>query len=216
MITSTATAVEVSGNKKLGRVSATYASQESCPSACPLRGSGCYAESGRMGISTGQLNRAEDARPVEVVEAEAIDKLTGRMPLRLHVVGDCATDEAARTVSAAVDRYSERGGGNAWTYTHAWRSVERVSWGSVAVRASVENVEDIKAARERGYPAAIVVEEHASDKRYFIGDEPVIPCPEQTRGRTCDSCRICWSGNATVAFAIHGARKGAASKAIKK
>jgi hypothetical protein len=215
VINATATAVEVSGNKKIGRVSATYASQGSCPNDCALRGAGCYAESGRMGIITGQLNLAEDTRPIADVEAEAIDKLTGRMPLRLHVVGDCATDDAARTVRAAVDRYTKRGGGKAWTYTHAWREVERVSWGSVSVRASVERVEDIKVARERGYPAAIVVDRHESDKRYTIGGEDVVPCPEQTRGKTCEECRLCWGGNVTVAFAIHGARKNAAREAIK-
>ena len=43
-------AVEVSGNRKLGPVSATYVSQRSCPRDCPFLGRGCYAEWGHTGV----------------------------------------------------------------------------------------------------------------------------------------------------------------------
>lgn len=35
-----AIAVEISDNTKLGKISMTATSQESCPSSCPLRGQG--------------------------------------------------------------------------------------------------------------------------------------------------------------------------------
>jgi hypothetical protein len=64
------------------------------------------------------LNRAAQAVEhdlVDVVRAQAaeIDRLEvvpGR-PLRLHTLGDCASDEAARIVAAAAARYRARGGG---------------------------------------------------------------------------------------------------------
>ncbi len=40
-----------------------------------------------------------------------------------------------------------------------------------------------------------------------------IPCPEQTRGKTCAECRLCWDTEslracgAGIAFAVHGASK---------
>src|SRR5262249_36720289 len=40
-----AVAVETTDNAKLGKVSATYASQATCPRSCPWFGAGCYAES---------------------------------------------------------------------------------------------------------------------------------------------------------------------------
>ncbi len=43
-MTTAAIAVETSENAKTGAVIATYVSQDSCPSSCPLRGAGCYAE----------------------------------------------------------------------------------------------------------------------------------------------------------------------------
>jgi hypothetical protein len=148
-------------------------------------------------------------------EADAIDSLSGTRPLRLHVVGDCPTDDAARIVSDAAERYTARGGGRAWTYTHAWRDVVRASWQSVSVRASCETADDVRAAHARGYDAAIVVDSHKSDRAYDVDGIRVVPCPEQTRGRSCADCGLCMRPGTTIAFAVHGARKAAATAAIK-
>src|SRR5262245_51876429 len=84
-----AVAVETSDNRKLGPVSATYASQASCPRSCPWFGSGCYAETGHVGHTTRRLNRSAVRGPLAVARAEAraIDRLTADRLLRLHVVG---------------------------------------------------------------------------------------------------------------------------------
>jgi len=46
-----------STNAKLGLAAATYLPLSTCPAACPLRGSGCYAESGHVGFVTRRLER---------------------------------------------------------------------------------------------------------------------------------------------------------------
>jgi hypothetical protein len=80
-------------------------------------------------------------------EAAAIDGLTGDRLLRLHVVGDARTNAAARVLPEAARRYALRGdsprrGRKVWTYTNAWRTVGRESWGdAVSVLASVETPE---------------------------------------------------------------------------
>lgn len=223
-----ALAVPLSQNAKLGDVAATYAAQASCPTDCPfLDGGGCYAESGQLGkFVTAPLNeaaRGAEALAIATQEAEKIDALrvvAGR-PLRLHVVGDCASDEAARIVAASAERYMERGGGSAFTYTHSWREVERASWGSVSVLASCESPVDVEVARARGYAPSIVVEEFASWKLYVASEEArvaqsrapdfesggpgssdparasspvaILPCPAQTHeGVSCSSCGLCF------------------------
>src|SRR5207248_895946 len=97
-----------STNAKLGAVSATYASQASCPPSCPWFKQGCYAESGPTGFTTRRLNRSDVRGAVRIAreEARAIDALTGDRLLRLHVVGDARTKAAARVLGAAAQRYS--------------------------------------------------------------------------------------------------------------
>lgn len=212
-------AVEVTDGSKLGKVSATYAAQASCPSACVFRDAGCYAEHGPLSmLTTKRLNRAAgtEATPesVAIEEAERIDQLTGTRDLRLHVVGDCSTEGAARIVAAAAARYTARGGGRVWTYTHAWRTVPREAWGTVSVLASCETIADIQAARARGYATSLTVQDHLTDKAHTLIDETVLPCPEQTRGVQCATCRLCTDDarlrdtGRTIAFALHGDRAG--------
>lgn len=204
-----------SGNAKLGDAATTYAAQPSCPLSCPfLDGGGCYAETGRLGMFvTRPLNEAaasSDATLLDVAlaEAEAIDSLTpiGGRPLRLHTVGDCSTDEAARIVSAAAERYMECGGGQVWTYTHAWRVVARASWGRVSVLASCETPADVVRAHGRGYATAMVVDSFESDRLH----DGVLPCPQMTRGVSCSDCRLCMDDQGlrdrgySIGFEVHG------------
>src|SRR3954468_7603539 len=159
-----ATATERSEDRKLTTdpksrpVSTTSAAQWACPDTCPFMASGCYAESGPMAFTTRRLNAAGENSPeaIALVEAAAIRRLSGRNPLRLHLVGDCKTDEAARIVSTAAAEHTAKHDRPVWTYTHAWREVERASWQSVSVLASCETEADVAAAVERGYATAIV------------------------------------------------------------
>ena len=228
-----ARAISKSANEKLGDAATTYAAQQSCPTDCVFfNGGGCYAENGRIAASTTiPLNAAAElagasALDVARAEAAAIDamKVVPGRPMRLHTVGDCASDEAARTVSAAAERYMERGGGPVWTYTHAWRVVERASWGRVSVLASCEDVDQFDYARERGYAPSIVVDEFPGRRKFLLDGEYIIPCPAQTTdGVNCSSCRLCFDDdrlfelNAAVGFAVHGTMmvRKAALKALE-
>ena len=208
-----AIAVKKTGNTKVGDVAVTHAAQESCPTSCTFLGSGCYAETGQQKWVTRRLNKAATGatpRQIALAEAEAIRKLNGKKPLRLHVVGDCRTTEAARIVAKAADEYRAKHDQPVWTYTHAWRTVPREAWGNVSVLASCETPADVAQAKDRGYATAIVVESFASERRHAIGPVDAIPCVEQTRGVTCDNCRLCFDDDylrksgRTIAFKGHG------------
>lgn len=217
-----------SGNAKIGEAGSTVAAQVSCPQDCVfLDGGGCYAEGGGTGFLTQQLNeraREQDASRLDVAkeEAAALDGLTvvpGRV-MRLHAVGDCSTDATARIVAAAAERYMERGGGQVWTYTHAWRRVQRASWGAVSVLASCETPAAVEAAMRRGYAAELTVAEFPGRKAFDLvptgrksEDVPakVIPCPAQTTaGVTCASCRLCMNSarlledRLVIGLEVHG------------
>lgn len=217
-----ATLVLSSKNVKVGDASATYASIDgSCPSDCAHRNSGCYAQSGNVGIHVSRLNATsnqrarEDAREVARAEAREIRAAVKAgldvRPLRIHVSGDARTPSAALEISRAVEGWRQP----VWSYTHAWKRVPRENWGKVSVLASVDNPEDISLAFERGYAPAIVVEKHPENGKAYVREDgvKVIPCPAQTRDVTCVQCGLCMNGNklhaqkAAIAFAAHGVSK---------
>ena len=218
-----ALAVPKSGNEKTGPIAATYTGTGRTCVDCPEKGTGaCYYESGfRTRGLNARLNEAATKQKASTeriarAEARAIDglltsgKITGR-PLRIHVGGDCPTEEAAVIVSAAARRFVERVKAPAYTYTHAWRRVSRKAWKGVSVLASVETLADAKRALKRGYAPALIVDHHDSDRAAVVDSVRLIPCPAQTRDDvTCADCRLCMNAdrlhdmNAAITFAAHG------------
>lgn len=193
--------------------------------ARPFRGRGRFAEAGFTRFTAQKLDAAAWGLTVEQVIAEearlidgAFDK--GRVPqdgardgrdLRLHGGRDVGSVAAIRLLGGAADRWHDRGGGAVGSFTHAWREVPREAWGSISVLASVERPADIEAARVAGYAAAIVVDELPSDKAFSLpgSNAKIVPCPAETRGRTCVECRLCLSAgklarrNVAIAFEAH-------------
>lgn len=220
--------VSDSGNTKImgsKKVDATYASiKHTCPDSCSLKNEGCYAQTSFVGmINLRMERRARQSGPLDVAraEAKAIDASYkgGPVPfgraLRLHVAGDSRTWAGTRLINAAVARWKQRGGGDVWSYTHAWKHVARSEWSNVSILASVADTSEVEAARAQGYAPAIVVAEHHSEKAYALPESDVkwIPCPNQTREVPCVECRLCFNadrlfnGGFGIAFAAHGVKK---------
>jgi hypothetical protein len=220
-----AKAIEISDNRKTGKVSVTHASQSSCSDKCPFKKGGCYAEQSFQGFTTRKLNSADTDQStlgIARAEAKAIDSLTGQRDLRVHVVGDCSDNASARLVAAAAERHMAKKGKKAWSYTHSWSDVARKAWGRVSVLASVETLADARKAMRRGYAVAMVVSRFGSRKASMLApDVKGIPCPAQTtEGVTCTSCRLCWNDQslldrrAIVLFEAHGSGQAKIRKAL--
>jgi hypothetical protein len=154
-------------------------------------------------------------------EATKIEALSGKRPLRLHVVGDATSDETARLLSDAAFKHSFKGGQPVWTYTHGWRNVSRYSWGTVNVLASCENMHDVRDAWNRQYAACLTVPEHESKMSYWKEGFRVIPCPQQTVGVKCTDCRLCFNdmrlrkNRQVIAFEAHGAQKKVVQRTLR-
>lgn len=203
-----------SGNSKLGPMSATYRTQESCPDTCPLIGDGCYAH-GRL-FSFPQRYGHSDIPAI-------VDRMIAEVPIggmvRFEVTGD------VMTVDGKVDwewirgcnRFAKmRPDVRIIRYTHSWQKVnaERFAY---PVNASCESPTEVEQAISRGYEAVIVLtgedDELIGQK---IAGKRVIICPEQSKGVTCTQCRLCSKPrNSIIGFLPHGPsrRKAAASVA---
>jgi len=220
---------------KRGLCAATYATQYSCDPLCVFneatgQGEGCYSNGGPASWTMKRLNNAASAivdltsEQIAADEATEIRKLNGLQPLRLHVSGDCDTDESARMVSAAAADYTAIAGFESWTYTHSWSRVDRESWGSVNVHASCETSQNVTDANAKGYATAKEVEHFESDKLYedAYGDL-ILPCAQQTgRAANCYECGWCFNPKSvarriarriSIGFAVHGAG-GQGAKAL--
>lgn len=220
--------VSDSGNSKImgsKKVDATYVSiMASCPKSCSLMGEGCYAQLSFVGITSRRLDEeASGFTPLQAARAEAkcIDEAyhgkevpAGR-DMRLHVAGDSRTLAGTRTINSSVKRWKQRGGGDCWSYTHAWKHVPREEWSNVSILASVTDIKEAQDARKQGYAPAMVVPEHPSERAYKLDGSDVkwIPCPAQTREVGCSDCRLCFNAdrlydnNFGIAFAAHGPKK---------
>jgi hypothetical protein len=206
-----AIAVDKSGNAKIGPMATTYAAKSSCPDACPFKCTkACY---GMVGPAASVWKRIENGTHAEVAkdEADVVRQLSGQTVLRLHTVGDCSTDQAAKILAKACEEYSAKHGKGVYTYTHAWRTVNRKSWGSINVLASCENTAEAIQAMARGYAAAITVQSHDSATATKVDGVRLIPCPKQThKTENCLKCGLCLradkllASRAAVTFAAHG------------
>jgi hypothetical protein len=126
-------------------------------------------------------------------EAYAIDTLTGKNPLRLHILGDSRTRKSTRILATAAKRYKAKYNQPVWTFTHA-HNVPRKLWGIVSVLRSCETMEQVKQAHADGYASAMVRETpHTSARAYDLGDGfKGVPCPQQTgKAESCAKCQLC-------------------------
>lgn len=210
-------------------VAATYVSiSKTCPSTCVFKDNGCFAQNGFIRRFTRPLDeQAMALDPLEVTrnEVRLIDRSFGgkRIPqdgkfggrdLRLHVGGDVPSEEGARLLAAAAQRWKRRGGGEIWTFTHRWREIPSGAWGVIHVWASTETAAEAKEAMARGYRASITlpIGLYQGDTRQSYNESgvtlDVIPCPWETRKVPCNQCRLCLRdalpGNPVVGFQVHG------------
>jgi len=208
-------------------VSSTYSSIEAtCPDSCAWKRKGCFADAGFTKMAGALMDRAARGRSgFSVIQEEARlvrlafggrrvpqDGARGGRDLRLHVGGDVDSAAGARVLGAAASDWRRRGGGSVWTFTHRWRAIERAAWGrDVSVLASVEAPAQLELAAAQGYAPAIVVDRFAGDVAYRLhAGWKAVPCPAETRDRSCATCRLCFDGDAllgrrvAIAFQAHG------------
>lgn len=210
-----------------------------CPDSCPYKHNGCYKESysgynsRALSLDQRAVRGKYTALDVTTAEAMAIDGMfrkgvpqdgaRGGRDLRLHVGGDVSCAVGAGLLASAARDWGRRGGGTVWTYTHRWREIPSRSWAGISVLASVEKVEDIPDAHRRGYAAAITLVAFPRRKRFRIPGSPfsIIPCPSETRKRTCVQCRLCFDTERlrreklVIGFVVHGRDAKKAKKHLR-
>lgn len=232
----------VSSNSKTGPIPVTMTEKSTCPKACPLKSSGCYAESGHVNIHWSRLGKPKQskapAKPQNGLTGDvyglpwatlcdSIKSLPKGQLWRMNVAGDLPSVDAENIDSHALAMLvNANKGKQGFTYTHYDPSI--------GINASL-----IKAANNAGFTVNLSANtlEHADQlKALNIGpvvtilpiDAPksqqtpagntVVICPAvQSDDVTCASCAICQKADRKViiGFPAHGISKRKAESVFK-
>lgn len=135
--------------------------------------------------------------------------------VRFHVAGEWIDSSHVKRVLRVVKSKTLK----AWAYTHKWRRFKATSFKGLSILASCDTVPDAVQAWIKGYAPALVVAKFESDKAYDLkyangSDSGMrgIPCPAQTKKRTCEECKLClkteWlhATQQVILFEAHGSR----------
>lgn len=212
-----------SANKKTGPIPVSITSENSCPSVCPLKGQGCYAESGPLrlhwqkvsdgsrGNTWGDLCASVESFPVGQVWRH---NQAGDLP---HVDG--VIDAAM--VSALVESNDGRRG---FTYTHHDMSiaensalVEAANDAGFAINLSANSPAHADELSALGIAPVVTVISEFTDETvtYTPEGRRIVTCPATYRDDVnCSTCKLCTKTDraAIIGFPLHGARRRTAAK----
>ena len=205
----------------------TMTESTSCPSNCPLKGSGCYAEAGMVALHWRRVSKGEQAGSY----AEMLDQIQA-LPKgtlwRHNVAGDLLHNAETIDASALEALTSANKGRKGFTYTHHriegsdavsrsnWAAIDKANTNGFTVNLSANSLDhaDILASLEAGPVVSIVPIDHPK-LSYTPAGRSVVICPAVTSDDvTCSNCGLCQNQNrrSIVAFPVHGSGKKKAER----
>lgn len=222
-----------SNNTKVGAIPVSTISNETCPTSCPLKGNGCYAESGPLAIHWKHVSNGTRGMDFEefIQEIAALPKgqlwryaQAGDLPGR----GDEIDQDQFRRLVAA------NGGRPVIAYTHKppvdgnLRLLQEAAQNGFRVNISANSLDEADAVIDIGLPAVVVLHEEYGRKttkgqwsetvaeyRARLKDlsrttpkgRDIAVCPATYVDTSCDKCRICANKDQidiVVGFPAHG------------
>ena len=208
---------ENTSNAKLGKGTAsTMTDEASCPTSCPLKGKGCYAELGPTSWhwkkvkpkTNGVLERGELMRWIKALP-------NGKL-LRHNVAGDLP--HLNGTIDAGFVRDFARAakGKTAFTYTHHVptpanvKTIKEANRNGFTINLSANALSEVDGLLATGLPVATLLPIDAPKVQKTEGGARVIACPADANKKiTCDKCRLCTNADRdfVIGFRAHGAKK---------
>ena len=209
-----------SSNKKTGPIAVSTTSKDSCPATCPLKGNGCYADSGPLRlhweiVSAGDQHAKPRGCTFEVFLSQ-IKSLAENSALRINQAGDLPHFNGSINRSHVLELATVCGERSlkAWTYTHHNLNdgdnkftVLKANKLGLTVNVSAHSQQHAAYYHKQGLPAVCIVPKNEERTFWVYDDVSFIVCPAQTnKDMNCDTCRLCANANrkSVVAFRAHG------------
>lgn len=205
-----------SRNEKVGPIPVSTTEAQSCPSTCPFKKSGCYADGGPLALFWGKVSRGDAG----VSWSEFCGQIAGLPEGQLwrhNQAGDLPSNGAHINDEEMWQLVSANHGRKGFTYTHHVPNehnapiIARANRLGFTVNLSGNNLAhaDELASLEIAPVVAVVADDHPEHSTTPEGRKVVV-CPEQTgKAKSCAECKLCQKVNRSVivAFRAHGVSK---------
>lgn len=207
-----------SRNEKVGPIPVSTTESKSCPTACPFKKSGCYADGGPLALFWGKVDRGQAG----VSWAEFCDQVSALPEGQLwrhNQAGDLPTIDGVHINAQELEALTNANQGRkGFTYTHhdmanIWNRdlVKQTNAQGFTINLSGNNLAhaDQLADLAVGPVVAVVAEDHPEQSLTPAGRKVVV-CPEQTgKAKSCATCALCQKADRAVivAFRAHGVSK---------
>lgn len=211
---------KISSNKKTGPIPVSTSQESTCPSSCPLIGSGCYANVGPLALHWKKVSAGERGMDWQAF-CNTIAKLPKRQLWRHNQAGDLPHDNGminADEVSALVKANKGKSG---FTYTHHdvsipenKRAIRDANVKGFTVNLSANNVDhavELKTENPTLPVVSIVPLDFWGDSvKREVDGETFVRCPaEYNKDVSCATCGACAvrRRDSVIAFTVHGTQK---------
>jgi len=212
----------VSGNKKTGPIPVSTSPKETCPSACPLKKSGCYAASGALNIHWMRLTQKKTGEEWNSFLSKIKSLRAGQL-WRHNQAGDLAGDNNKIDRKKLRELTAANKNKRAICYTH-----KPVLNGQASASIVKSNREAVKEAVKNGFVINLSANNlNHADKLLELGIAPVVAivpteqktncltpngkrvviCPASVRENVnCSVCGLCARANReyVIGFPAHG------------
>ena len=210
----------VSANRKTGPIPVSTTSKSTCPQACPLKGNGCYAESGPLALHWNAISQKDRGYDLDQFCHE-IRRLPKGQLWRYGQAGDLPGDTHQIDAGSLQKIVAANRGRRGFTYTHYppsepanARAVESANAQGFVINLSANNLEHADELADLGIaPVVTLLPEDQLKNTTTPAGRSVVVCPAVTRDMDCARCGICATERtAIIGFPAHGTSKGKAAK----
>lgn len=208
-----------SSNAKTGPIAVSTTSRDSCPATCPLKGSGCYAESGPLRlhwdrVSAGSYDDKPRGTDLESF-VSAIKTLPEGSCMRHNQAGDLPSSQGIINIHAfgLIANACHERKLTAWTYTHHDLThygnreiVKQAPEMGMTVNASAHSQSHAAELHKQGIPSVCIVPKNEHRKTWEHDGVKFLVCPAQWSDKNCAECKLCSVADrkCVVAFKAHG------------
>jgi len=207
----------------VGKMAVTTSTAKTCPTSCPFKRNGCYADSGPLKLHWDKVTEGERGDDWSTFISKIKDLPTGSK-WRHNQAGDLPGDMEKLNDEKCIELAKANKGKRGFTYTHYdvldnfqnAITVNIMNHLGFTVNVSANNLEHADKLCDLDIaPVATVLPIEQTTNTVTPKGRKVVVCPATYKDDvSCASCMLCekWDRNVVVGFPAHGTSKKKASE----